>query len=50
MAIKPEDTEMETLKLSETQGMLKIIATAKIKADGVYFCTISGKKIKVVGG
>ena len=39
---------MKEMKLSETKNMLRKIAEAKIKAYGVYYCTIDGEKVKIV--
>jgi hypothetical protein len=39
---------MNKIKLKETKGLLRHIATAKIKIDGQYKCLINGKKTIVI--
>ena len=43
---KPE----QTMKLSEVQGMLRVIATAMLKQHGVYYCMVEGKRTQIVEG
>ena len=41
---KPE----QVLRLADTGGMLRRIAEAMVKAHGVYYCTVDGKRTKIV--
>jgi hypothetical protein len=38
------------MKLSETKGILKKIATAMIEKHGKYQCVINGKKVTITKG
>jgi hypothetical protein len=39
---------MKKIKLSETKGMTKIIATKELQLNGEYFCLINGEKTEVI--
>lgn len=41
---------MKTIKLSETKGIMRVIAKAKIDVDGEYFCMMNGQKVRVIKG
>ena len=40
--------EVKTIKLSETVGMMKAIATQHIRIHGEYTCNIDGQKVRVI--
>ena len=38
----------QTIRLADTAGMLRIIASAKIKQDGVYYAMVDGKRTRII--
>jgi hypothetical protein len=38
---------MKKIKLEELKNLARVIAEAKIKQDGVYYCVIGGQKVEV---
>ena len=41
---KPE----QVMQLSDTRGMLRVLATAEIRQHGRYLCMVGGKRTEVV--
>lgn len=57
-SLSPEDFELwyyhgrlpeeETRRLSDTSGMLHRFASVMLRSSDAYYCTVEGKRVKIV--